>query len=56
MHAHAALAMAEREGPLVENPLLVSICFASLRLLLITQSEEGGARAGGETEAEEVEV
>jgi hypothetical protein len=55
MHAHAALAMAEREGPLAKNPLLVSICFASLRLLLVTLSEEAGARAGGETEAEEVE-
>jgi hypothetical protein len=55
MHAHAALAMAEREGPLAENPLLVSICFASLRLLLITLSGEGRVRAGGETEAEEVE-
>jgi hypothetical protein len=55
MHAHAALAMAEREGPLAKNPLLVSICFASLRLLLITLSEEAGARAQGETGAEEVE-
>ena len=54
MHAHAALAMAEREGPLAENPLLVAICYASLRLLLVTLSEEGGARAEGETEAEEV--
>jgi len=56
MHAHAALAMAEREGPLTENPLLVAICFASLRLLLTTLSEEARARAGGETGAEEVKV
>jgi hypothetical protein len=55
MHAHAALAMAEREGPIAENPLLVAICFASLRLLLITLSEEAGAWAEGETEAQEVE-
>jgi hypothetical protein len=48
--------MAEREGPLAENPLLVAICFASLRLLLITLSEEAGSQAEGETEAEEVEV
>jgi hypothetical protein len=55
MHAHAAFMMLEREEAPAENPLLIGICFASLRLLLITLSEEARAKAKGTTEAEEVE-
>ena len=55
MHAHAAFMMLEREETPAENPLLIGICFASLRLLLITLSEEARARAEGTTETEEVE-
>jgi hypothetical protein len=55
MHAHAAFMMLEREETPAENPLLIGICFASLRLLLITLSEEARAKAKGTTEAEEVE-
>ena len=55
MHAHAAFMMLERKETPAENPLLIGICFASLRLLLITLSEEARAKAGGTTETEEVE-
>jgi hypothetical protein len=55
MHAHAAFMMLEREETPAENPLLISICFASLRLLLIVLSEEAKAKAEGTTETEEVE-
>ena len=48
MHAHAALAMLEREENPAENPLLIAICFASLRLLLITLSGEARGEAEGE--------
>jgi hypothetical protein len=52
MHAHAAFMMLEREETPAENPLLISICFASLRLLLIVLSEEAKAKAEGTTETE----
>jgi len=55
MHAHAAFMMLEREETPAENPLLIGICFASLRLLLILLSKEARARAEGTTETEEVE-
>jgi hypothetical protein len=52
MYAHAAFAMLEREETTSENPLLIAICFASLRLMLITISEEAQARAKGRTDTE----
>jgi hypothetical protein len=55
MHAHAAFMMLEREETPAENPLLIGICFASLRLLLITLSEEAQAEAEDRAETEEVE-
>jgi hypothetical protein len=55
MHAHAAFMMLEREETPAENPLLIGICFASLRLMMITLSEEAQAKAEDRTEAEEVE-
>jgi len=55
MHAHAAFMTLEREETPAENPLLIGICFASLRLMMITLAEEARAKAGGITETEEVE-
>jgi hypothetical protein len=55
MHAHAAFMMLEREETPAENPLLIGICFASLRMLLITLSEEARAKAESTTETGEVE-
>jgi hypothetical protein len=52
MYAHAAYAMLEREETTSENPLLIAICFASLRLMLITIAEEAQARAEGRTDTE----
>lgn len=50
MYAHAALTMLEREEPPAENPLLISICFASLRLMMITMAEKAQAKASGGAE------
>ncbi len=55
MHAHAAFMMLEREETPAENPLLIGICFASLRVLLIVLSEEAKVKAEGTTETQEVE-
>jgi hypothetical protein len=55
MHAHAAFMMLEREETPAENPLLIGICFASLRLMMVTLSEEAQAKAEDRTETEEVE-
>jgi hypothetical protein len=55
MHARAAFMMLEREETPAENHLLIGICFASLRLLLITLSEEARAKAESTTETGEVE-
>jgi hypothetical protein len=56
MHAHAAFMMLGREETPAENPLLIGICFASLRLLLITLSEEARAKAEDRAETREVEI
>ena len=53
MYAHAALMMLEQEEPPVENSLLTFICFASLRLMMITMAEKARAKAGGGAETEE---
>jgi hypothetical protein len=53
MYAHATLTMLEREERLAENPLLIAICFASLRLMMITMAEEAGAKPGSEEKTEE---
>jgi hypothetical protein len=45
MHAHGALLSLGHIQDPAENPLLVGICFASLRSLLVTASEQGRARA-----------
>jgi hypothetical protein len=51
MYAHTAYMLLEREETLVENPLLVGICFASLRLMMITLTEEAQAQVRGQAEA-----
>jgi hypothetical protein len=45
MYAHGALLSLEHIQDPAENPLLVGICFASLRSLLETVSEQARARA-----------
>jgi hypothetical protein len=45
MCAHGALLSLEHTQDPAENPLLIGICFASLRSLLVTSSEQGRARA-----------
>jgi len=56
MHAHAALIMLEREDiPTDENRLLIGICFASLRLVMIVLAEEARAKAEDRRETGEVE-
>jgi hypothetical protein len=45
MYAQGALLSLERSPDPDENPLLIGICFASLRSLLLTASEQGQARA-----------
>lgn len=52
MYAHAALTMLEREETHADNPLLIAICFGSLRLMLITMADEARARAQGGAETE----
>ena len=55
-YAHAALIMLDREDiPMDENRLLIGICFASLRLMMIVLAEEARAKTGDRTETEEVE-
>jgi len=55
-YACTALMMLEREDiPTDENRLLIGICFASLRLMMITISQEAQAKAEDGTETEEVE-
>jgi hypothetical protein len=49
MYAHGALLSLEHIQDPAENPLLVGICFASLRSLLVTVSEQRRARARSET-------
>jgi hypothetical protein len=46
-YVHGALLTLERENALAENPLLIAVCFASLRLMMITISEEARAQAEG---------
>ena len=56
MYAHAALIMLEREDiPIDENRLLIGICFASLRLMMIVLAEEARAKAKDRTETGEIE-
>ena len=45
MYAHGGLLSLEHIRDPAENPLLIGICFASLRSLLVTSSEQGRARA-----------
>ena len=45
MYAHGALLSLEHIQDPAENPMLVGICFASLRSLLVTVSEQERARA-----------
>lgn len=53
MYAHAVLTTLEREEPLAENPLLIFICFASLRSMMMTMAEEAHAKASGGAETGE---
>ncbi len=53
MYAHAALVMLEQEEPPAENSLLTFICFASLRLMMVTMAEKARAKAGGGAKTEE---
>ncbi|MGC9395897.1 MAG: YecA family protein [Anaerolineae bacterium] len=51
--AHAAGITLQREEPLDENPLLIAICFVSLREMLMAISYEAQARQDGATEEEQ---
>jgi len=51
--AHAAGITLQREEPLDETPLLIAICFVSLREMLLAISYEAQARQDGATEEEQ---
>ena len=53
MFAHAALTMLERQEPVAENPLLLTICYASLHSTMTAMVEKAQAKASEDTKTEE---
>jgi hypothetical protein len=53
-YTHGAIMVLERETNAAENPFLNTICFASLRAMLKTLSEQAQARGKDETEPREM--
>lgn len=52
--ARSAGMLLQREEPPADNPLLITICFVSLREMLIAMSHEAQTRQDSATEAEQV--